>query len=76
MEETAWSQIIEQFFRIALITWMFPTLLVADNAAINAAYAMGITLLAEIVSVLYLLFKYQQKKKRIPKNKTSNRLSD
>lgn len=67
IEETAWSQIIEQFVRIALITWMLPTILVADNAALSAAYAMAITLLAEVVSVLYLLFKYQQKKKRTPK---------
>ena len=25
IEETAWSQIIEQFFRIALITWLLPS---------------------------------------------------
>ena len=29
IEETAWSQIIEQFFRIALITWLLPSLLVS-----------------------------------------------
>ena len=33
----------------------------------NAAYAMGITLLAELFSLLYLVFKYQQRKKRVPK---------
>jgi len=67
IEETAWSQIIEQICRIALITWLLPYLLVADNTALSAAYAMGITLIAEMLSVLYLLFKYRQQKKRIPK---------
>lgn len=67
IEETAWSQIIEQFVRIALITWLLPLLLVADNAALSASYAMAITLLAEVVSVLYLLYKYHQKKRRVPK---------
>lgn len=66
IEETAWSQIIEQFFRIALITWCLPLILSSDNTAINAAYAMLITLLAEIISVLYLYFKYRQQKKRNP----------
>ena len=64
IEETAWSQIIEQFFRIALITWLLPIILSPENTAINAAYAMAITLLAEIASVLYLLFKYKQQRKR------------
>lgn len=64
IEETAWSQIIEQFFRIALITWFLPTILSNNNPADNAAYAMGITLLAEAVSVLYLWYKYKQHKKR------------
>lgn len=67
IEETAWSQIIEQFVRIILITWLLPSLLINGNTAMNAAYAMGITLLAEIFSLLYLLFKYQQRKKRVPK---------
>jgi len=66
IEETAWSQIIEQFFRIALITWFLPIILSTDNTSMNAAYAMVITLLAEGVSVLYLLFKYRQQKKRNP----------
>lgn len=66
IEETAWSQILEQICRIALITWLLPIILVAENSALNAAYAMGITLLAEVLSVLYLLFKYKQRKKRVP----------
>ncbi|MDN4607115.1 putative polysaccharide biosynthesis protein [Sporosarcina highlanderae] len=64
IEETAWSQIIEQIFRIVLITWMLPMFLTPDNNAMNAAYAMGITLLAEGLSACYLWFKYHQHKKR------------
>ena len=73
IEETAWSQIIEQFFRIIFITWLLPPLLVEGNTALNAAYAMGITFLAEITSVLYLVVKYRQQKKRLayPKQKSS-----
>ncbi|WP_342505287.1 oligosaccharide flippase family protein [Sporosarcina sp. FSL K6-2383] len=67
IEETAWSQLIEQFVRIILITWLLPSLLISDNTAMNAAYAMGITLLAELFSFVYLMFKYQQRKKRVPK---------
>lgn len=73
IEETAWSQIIEQFVRIALITWLLPSLLINGNTAMNAAYAMVITLLAELVSLLYLFFKYQQKKKRVPKEQKIKR---
>ncbi|MFJ7933555.1 oligosaccharide flippase family protein [Sporosarcina sp. NPDC096371] len=73
IEETAWSQIIEQFVRIALITWLLPYLLINGNTAMNAAYAMVVTLLAELVSLLYLFFKYQQKKKRVPKDQKVKR---
>ncbi|MFD1927323.1 oligosaccharide flippase family protein [Sporosarcina siberiensis] len=66
IEETAWSQIIEQFFRILLITSLLPFILSHESNAMNAAYAMIITLLAECTSVLYLLFKYRQHKKRTP----------
>ena len=58
MEETAWSQIIEQTLRIALITWLLPIVFSAESNAMNAAYAMGITFLAELASVLYLIYKY------------------
>lgn len=64
IEETAWSQIIEQLFRIILITMLLPILLVPDNSAMNAAYAMGITLLAEALSAVYLYFKYHQHKRK------------
>ncbi|MHA6259299.1 putative polysaccharide biosynthesis protein [Sporosarcina sp. CAU 1771] len=68
IEETAWSQIIEQFFRIVLITWFLPIILSHDNNSMNAAYAMLVTLLAEITSVLYLLFKYRQQQRKQPKS--------
>jgi stage V sporulation protein B len=66
IEETAWSQLLEQFVRIALITWFLPTILSSDNNSMNAAYAMIITLIAEFFSVLYLIYKYKQQKKRRP----------
>ncbi|HEX5564182.1 MAG TPA: oligosaccharide flippase family protein, partial [Sporosarcina sp.] len=37
IEETAWSQIIEQLFRIVLITWLLPIMLIPDNNPMNAA---------------------------------------
>ncbi|MCZ2258390.1 putative polysaccharide biosynthesis protein [Sporosarcina sp. G11-34] len=66
IEETAWSQIIEQLFRIMLITWFLPVILSPDSTAMNAAYAMVITLFAEAASVIYLFFKYKQQKRRSP----------
>lgn len=73
MEETAWSQIIEQSIRIGLITWLLPVILSPESTALNAAYAMGITLLAELASVFYLLLKYAaQKRKR--KTKKADRI--
>ncbi|WP_432355751.1 putative polysaccharide biosynthesis protein [Sporosarcina sp. A2] len=68
MEETAWSQILEQFVRILLITWLLPAFLVEGNAPLNAAIAMGVTLLAEAASVLYLWFKYKKHKKNTPES--------
>lgn len=64
LEETAWSQIIEQIIRILLITWMLPYFLSPGNAAQNAAYAMVITLLAEAASVFYLWTKYRKQQKK------------
>lgn len=74
MEETAWSQIIEQSLRIALITWLLPMMLSSDNNAMNAAYAMGITFLAELASILYLLFKYSGQKRKRKTQKTDRKL--
>ncbi|WP_040286380.1 putative polysaccharide biosynthesis protein [Sporosarcina koreensis] len=64
LEETAWSQVIEQIVRIGLITWMLPYFLTDGSIALNAAYAMGITLLAEAVSVLYLWIKFKKQQKK------------
>lgn len=71
MEETAWSQIIEQTLRIALITWLLPVVFSAESNAMNAAYAMGITFLAELASVLYLLYKYMARKRKRKTNQPS-----
>lgn len=64
IEETAWSQLLEQTLRIAFITWILPIFYVSEAPALNAALAMGITLLAELASVGYLAFKYRQYRKR------------
>lgn len=67
IEETAWAQVIEQVFRILLITWALPYMIAPEEPALNAAYAMAVTFLAEVVSVLYLLHKYKQHRRRQPK---------
>lgn len=64
IEETAWSQLLEQTLRIALITWMLPLFYDENSSAWNAAFAMGITLLAEVACACYLWFKYRQHQKR------------
>lgn len=74
MEETAWSQIIEQSLRIALITWLLPLVFSGESNAMNAAYAMGITLIAELASVLYLFFKYSQQKRKRKTIKSAKKL--
>lgn len=74
IEETAWSQIIEQSLRIAFITWMLPLVFSTESNAVNAAYAMGITLLAELASVLYLYFKYSQQKNKRKTNLPEKKL--
>lgn len=66
IEETAFAQIIEQIIRILFISWLLPYVL-TDSAGLNAAYAMGITLIAEFLSVVYLLFKYRQQQKKTPR---------
>lgn len=60
IEETAWSQILEQMIRIGLITYMLPYFIVAEQPAKTAAIAMFITLLSEAASLLYLWWKYRQ----------------
>jgi len=62
VEETAWSQLIEQFFRIALITWLLPYVVNQSSPASTAAAAMSLALLAELASFLYLWYKYKRVK--------------
>ncbi|WP_153732652.1 putative polysaccharide biosynthesis protein [Sporosarcina obsidiansis] len=69
IEETAWAQVIEQIFRILLITWMLPYILAPGDPTMNAAYAMGVTFLAEALSVLYLWYKYKQHQRTQPKKR-------
>lgn len=64
IEETAWSQTIEQVIRIAMITWLLPYGVIQDNPAMTATYAMGITGLAEVAALLYLYWKYLHAKQK------------
>ena len=63
VEETAWSQLIEQFLRIALVTWLLPYIVRQESPAETAAAAMMMALVAEIIAFLYLWFKYKRAKK-------------
>ncbi|WP_019414051.1 polysaccharide biosynthesis protein [Paenisporosarcina sp. TG20] len=63
IEETAWSQLIEQFFRIGLVTLLLPYVVTQSSPASTAAAAMVMALIAELVSFLYLWFKYKRVKK-------------
>ncbi|HWL13007.1 MAG TPA: polysaccharide biosynthesis protein [Ureibacillus sp.] len=66
---TAWSQMLEQVIRIALITLLLPFLVssTSDSPALIAAYAMGITAFGEVFSFIYLYIHYQFKKKKAKK---------
>ncbi len=61
---TAWSQMLEQVVRIGLITFLLPFFATPDNPATTAAYAMGITGIGELFSLIYLYLHYNLKKKR------------
>lgn len=61
---TAWSQMLEQLIRIGLITLLLPYFATPDNPAMTAAYAMGITAIGEVFSLIYLYIHYHFKKKR------------
>lgn len=64
IEETAWSQTIEQLIRIAMITWLLPYGVIQDSPAKTAAFAMVITGLAEVVAFTYLYFHYIRAKQK------------
>ncbi len=63
VEETAWSQLIEQFLRIGLVTWFLPYIVHQDSPSATAAAAMVMALIAELLAFLYLWFKYKRAKK-------------
>lgn len=65
VEETAWSQLIEQFLRIALVTWFLPYIVQQDSAAETAAAAMIMALVAELLAFAYLWFKYSRAKTHV-----------
>jgi len=58
MTETATSQVLEQFIRILLVTFLLPYAVLSTPHAL-AMFAMGIALCAEVVGVIYLLFRYK-----------------
>lgn len=60
---TAWAQLLEQLVRIALIMALLPVIIQPDNAALSAAYAMGITAIGEVFSLLFLYVYYLRMKK-------------
>ena len=63
VEETAWSQLIEQFLRIGLVTWLLPFVVNQSSPASTAAAAMAMALVAELLAFVYLWFKYKRVKK-------------
>ncbi len=68
---TAWSQMIEQLVRIALISMILPGFVVPDNPEMTAAYAMAITAVGEIVSLVYLYVHYLLTKSKMKANDNS-----
>ena len=72
LEETAVSQLMEQIIRILLISFLLPILLTSSSPKEAAAYAMTMSLLAELASLLYLRWKYMKwKKKQAVKEKAN-----
>lgn len=62
---TAWAQLLEQLIRIGLIIALLPLFTFPDNAAKTAAYAMAITLLGELFSLLFLTIYFKRAKKKL-----------
>ncbi|MFP7201700.1 oligosaccharide flippase family protein [Lysinibacillus halotolerans] len=69
---TAWSQMLEQIIRISLITFLLPFFVTPENPALTATYAMGITAVGEVFSLVYLYIHYRLKKKK-PKKTDSTK---
>ncbi|MEK4486581.1 oligosaccharide flippase family protein [Psychrobacillus sp. FSL H8-0484] len=60
LEETAVAQLMEQIVRIILISFLLPFFLTSASPQEAAAYAMFISLLAELAALLYLKWKYNK----------------
>lgn len=62
---TAWAQLFEQCIRIGLTVLLLPFFISPNEPAQTAAYAMGITLLGEIFSLLFLRFYVAKMKRKL-----------
>ena len=71
IEETAVAQLMEQVIRILLITFLLPLLLHSSSPKEAAAYAMAMSLLAEVAALLYLRWKYGRWKAKQTVQKSS-----
>ncbi|AYC29726.1 putative polysaccharide biosynthesis protein [Paenisporosarcina cavernae] len=59
IDVTAWAGLLEQVVRIVLVSFVLPVVLNPGDPLSSAEYAMGITLIAEIISLSYLFFHYK-----------------
>lgn len=64
---TAWSQLLEQVARIALIILVLPYFVTPDEPAKTAAIAMTITAIGEVFSFLFLWYYYVKSKRQLKK---------
>ncbi|MEK4230121.1 putative polysaccharide biosynthesis protein [Solibacillus sp. FSL H8-0538] len=69
---TAWAQMFEQLVRIALIMWMLPYIVSPTNPALTAAYAMAITGVGEVFSLLFLYWHYIKAKRKMRKSSSES----
>jgi len=71
LEETAVAQLMEQIVRIILISLVLPFFLTAASPQEAAAYAMILALIAELIALLYLKWKYDRWKSKQSSIKSS-----
>lgn len=62
---TAWAQLFEQCIRIGLTMTLLPLFITENEPAQIAAYAMGITLLGELCSLLFLRFYVKRMRRKL-----------
>lgn len=62
---TAWAQLLEQCIRIGLTMTLLPLFISPNEPAQTAAYAMGITLMGELFSLLFLRFYVKRMKRKL-----------